>query len=359
METSQYIQYIQKFFSGLVTSIVTTLNGTKLPQPYYHKRFLRTEFSVDGKWESINAANTNVMADVVAMDSSLPLKRRDSISKASGDIPKMGMEMALREKQLTDLDTLALRPGTEQQLVQKFFADTPRVITGVFERNEAIFLEALSTGVCLVDDIENVGTGIRLNFGVPTVNRHGVPTVWSNVASTPLSDLEGVRTSARLNGDIIIKFLMDRTAFNNMAKTTEVKEHFAFSVGFAGSNVITPSFDQVNTLTTSRGYTIEIIERSVRYEKNGVQTPMIPWADGQVVGITTEQLGSLMWANLAEALHPVAGVSYETADQYILVSKFRTNRPSLAEFTNSQARVVPVLTNTDQLYYVDSKTVGG
>lgn len=55
--------------------------------------------------------------------------------------------------------------------------------------------------------------------------------------------------------------------------------------------------------------------------------------------------------------HPVAGVSYETADNYILVSKYRENRPSLREYTTSQARVVPVISNPDRIYTQDIKTV--
>jgi len=142
-QTSLFVQYVSKFFSGVVAAIVNKINDSKNPLVYYHKRFLKKQYSPDGKWESITAANTLVMADVVAMDSSLPLKKRDSISRASGDIPKMGMEMALREKQLTDLRTLALRPETEAQLITRIFNDVPRVIGGVYERNEAIFLEAL------------------------------------------------------------------------------------------------------------------------------------------------------------------------------------------------------------------------
>jgi hypothetical protein len=358
MQPSLFIQYVTKFFAGLITGIVSKLNDTKNPLVYYHRRFLKKDFSVDGKWESVNANNTLVMADVVAMDSSLPLKKRDSISKASGDIPKMGMELKLNEKQLTDLDTLALRPGTEPQLVAKLFADTPRVIGGIYERNEAMFLEGLSTGVTVIDDNENVGTGIRIDYGYLTANKFGVSTLWSNIAATPLDDLQRAQTEGKNAGNIIIKFLMDRTTFNNMAKTTQVKNFFAFSIGFTGTATQTPSSSKLNeALNDSFGFMIEIIDRAVRYEKNGVQTIQTPWATGQVIGITSEVLGSLVWATLAEVNHPIQGVTYAVADDYILVSKYRNNRPSLSEYTSSQARVVPVLTNVDQIYSVDTLTI--
>lgn len=356
MEQSNYLKYIQKYFTGIVTGVITKLNDTKNPVVYYHMRFLRKNFSIDGNWESINAANTMVMADVVAMDSSLPLKKRDSISKAGGKIPKMGMELKLNEQQLTDLQTLAARPGTEPQLIAKIFQDVPRVIGGIKERNEAIFLEALSTGVCEIDDIENTGTAVRMNYNY--ANQYGAAVVWSSSSATPLSDLQRIKSDAQTKGDIIIKFLMDRTTFNNLAKTTEAKQFYAFAIGFTGDATQTPTTSKLNSeLQDAYGFTIEIIDRSVRYEKNGVQTVQTPWSANKVIGITSESLGDITWATLAEALAPVAGVSYETADDYILVSKFRTNTPSLAEVTRSQARVVPVLTNTDQIYYLDTNTV--
>jgi len=359
METSQFITYLTRFFSGIVTGIVATLNGTKAPLVYYHKRFLKKNFSLDGKWQSINATNTLVMADVVAMDSSLPLKKRDSISRATGDIPKMGMELALREQQLTNLQLLRLQPGTEPQLIAKLFEDTPRVIGGIYERLEQMFLEALSTGVTVIDDTENVGTGVRIDFGYLPANKFGAEGfAWSNVGAKPIDDLKRMQAQAGTTGSIITRFLMDRTTFTNMAKTTQLKEMYGFFVGFHGTVTQTPTLTQVNSvLADGFGFVIEIIERSVRYEKNGIQTVVQPWFAGAVVGITSEALGSIVWATLAEAQAPVAGVAYETADEYILVSKYRTNRPSFAEWTNSQARVVPVLTNTDQIFLLDTTTV--
>src|SRR5687768_11864168 len=147
MEQSLFIEWINKYFPGLVLRTVENLNGTTNPLTYLHRRMLREEFSVDGKWESLSADFSLVAADVIAMDSSIPLKMRDAVGRASGRIPKMGMELALRETQLTELLELSRRQGQEAQFVAKLFADTPRVIGGIYERNEAIFLEGLSTGI--------------------------------------------------------------------------------------------------------------------------------------------------------------------------------------------------------------------
>lgn len=362
MEQSLYLEEVKKYFPGIAARVVARLNGTANPNAvsYLHRQMLRKEYSTNLKWESvINTNNSIVAADVVALDSSLPLKRRDSLSRANGDIPKVGMELALREKELLDLDILQRTPGQTETLLARLFADTPRVISGVYERLEYEFLLGLSTGVSIVVDANNVGTGIRVDYGYLTANKFGVPKVWSDVTSTPFSDINArILEKAQADGNVVTTIMIDRATFNNIAKTNEARDIFAASVNFFGSNVPIPTLAQVNTATRDRwGYVFQIVERSVRVEKNGVQTALKPWAAGAVVALTTPQVGTLSWGQLAEMNHPVNNVQYTTVDDYILVSKFRLNRPSLSEHTTSQAMVLPVISNVDQIYLMDSTTV--
>jgi hypothetical protein len=41
------------------------------------------------------------------------------------------------------------------------------------------FLHALSTGIALIEDTENVGTGIRIDYGYSDANKFRVVTAWS------------------------------------------------------------------------------------------------------------------------------------------------------------------------------------
>jgi hypothetical protein len=358
MEQSLFLQWVQKYFPGITLAVIETLNGTTLAPTYLHRTFLRKDFSVTGKWESLSAAYSLVMADVVAMDSSLPLKKRDAIAKASGDIPKMGMELKLNERQLTDLDTLIAQGATNQQVLAKLFADVPRVIGGIYERNEAMFLEGLSTGVTIIDDTETVGTGVRVDYGYLAANKFGVATLWSNTASTPFTDIQRVLDKVSTDGNAVVTVMMDRSAFTNLAKTDQAKNLFAFFQGFVGTNIPVPSLNQLNAFTQDRyGFKIQIVDRSVKMERNGIQTAVKPWATGAVVFLCNNQIGSLTYAKLAEQNHPVQNVEYSPVDDFILVSKYRLNKPSLSEVTSSQARVVPVITDVNNIYLMDSTTV--
>jgi hypothetical protein len=54
------------------------------------------------------------LLDVAAMDSSYRWKKRDSIKKADGEIPKIGMKLGLNETTMNELNTLAVG-GQEQK----------------------------------------------------------------------------------------------------------------------------------------------------------------------------------------------------------------------------------------------------
>jgi hypothetical protein len=358
MEESLFIKWVQQFFKGITVEVVETLNNAKGPLAYLHLQMLRSVFSVTGKWESVSSANSLVMADVVAMDSPLPLKRRDSLGRASGDIPKMGMHLQLNEQQLTELDTLVAMNVDDAVIVERIFADTPRAIGGIYERNEKMFLQGLSTGVTLVEDDENTGTGIRVDFGYPDANKFGVTKLFTDVTSTPLADIKRMTDKALLDGNVITRIMTDSATIEKIARTTEAKELYAFQSNFVGSNIPLPNLDQLNNMTQNRyGYVFVPVDRSVILEKNGNRTAVKPWKAGNLIGLTGTQVGTLMYARLAEQNHPVANVTYATPAPYILLSKFRKNQPSLSEHTTSQARVLPVINNVTEIYLLESTVI--
>jgi hypothetical protein len=364
MEQSLFIDWIDKYFKGVVVHVVETLNGKNNEDAltYLFKLMLKKEYSVTGKWEAISVLNTRVSADYVSMDSSLPLKRRHSMGKTSGDIAKSGMELWLNEKQLTDLDTMILQHVDEGEIIARLFQDTPTVVSGIYELMEKSFLEGLSTGITVIDDTENVGTGVRLDYGYLDANKFGVSTLWNSAASKPLDDLQRAIKKAKKDGNTISNVYMDDVTFGNFVATQQVKDFFAFSIGFLGNAAIIPipNLEKINVALKADNrykFTITIIDRTVINEKSGTRTTVTPWSEGKVVLTTSPEVGILAWARLAEQNHPVAGVTYQVADDYILLSKYRQNKPSLAEFTTSQARVVPVICNVEKIYLIDSKTI--
>jgi len=358
MEVTKYLELVEAYFPGLVLKIVETINGENSPRTYWFRRFLKKTYSVDGKWEAITVNGQIITADYVAMDSPLPLKRRPSQSSASGTIPKSGLEMQLNESQMDAIDTMIALGKPQALIAAKLLEHLPIVILAVYETIESTFLQGLSTGVALVQDDKNVGTGIRMDFKYPTNHKFGVTKFWSDPTAKPFDDLNRAKAQAKKESRIIQRWLITETDLMNIASTDQAKQLFAFSQNFVGSNIPEPDFEQLNATAKKRfGYVFEVVDRSMVSQKNGINTTYQPWAENAVVGICTEQLGELVWKEPAEKNRPVDGVKYQTPEDFLLVSQFRVNRPTLAEVVNSQARIVPVISSINDIFLLDSSII--
>ena len=355
MDTSLFSEYVSKWFSKVITQITEKINGKEGEMTYFFKAYLKKEETTDMTWNSLESNGSVAAVDVVSMDSELPLKKRDSLKKASGLVPKLGSKMALNEKQLSDLKILALKGDKEGSLVVKLFNDANKLLRGLNERLEYMFLQALSSGVTVID--EGTGAGIRIDFAIPAANKFLTSdVVWTNVLSKPMDDIEAVNDAADANGHTITTIFMDRATISAFRKATQVKEAFAAFQGFSGSSIVVPTLKKANEMLNDEfGVQIVEVNKSVNIETAGNQVSTKPWTAGAVTFATGTDLGLLVYAELAESTSPVNGVAYETADDYALVSKYRKNDP-LQEVTAVQALVVPVLQNVGALYILDSLT---
>ena len=360
MEKSYFIEYIKTYFKGIVTSILKMLNGKEenMPPRYRFKEMLRPKYSITGKWESILADYRSVKADIVAMDSPLPIKKRPKMGTASGDIPKSGMKKWLNETQMTNLQTLQAL-GEYDEVKAELFKDDAACITGIYENNEYMFLHGLSTGVALTTDEENVGTAVRLNYGYLDKNKFGVTVDWSNPATAkPIDDFERMFDVA--NGNIRI-LLLDRPTLRKLCATEQIRERYAVFKDFNitdGTRVPALSLDKLNEFMQSEyKATFDVVERTVIAEKDGEDTILTPWQEGMIVGIPNYVVGDLIYAKTAEQNAQVTGVEYQLVDGYALLSKYRKNEPAVSEYTQIQARVFPVITNVSKIYQLDTKTI--
>lgn len=82
MYPSLFIEFIDKYFRLVIGKITEKINGKKAEEQLLHKTMLTEEYSADLTWGSTELSTSIVAADVVAMDSSLPLKKRDKDRKS-------------------------------------------------------------------------------------------------------------------------------------------------------------------------------------------------------------------------------------------------------------------------------------
>lgn len=358
MEKSMYFEYAEKFFPQLVLSIVEKLNDSSRPLTYLYRDLLNRQYSADGKWASILAHYTQVAADVVALDSPLPLKARDTVEAATGDIPKLGLKRYLTEKDIKDINNMINQGQPINRVVARIFQDTPWAIAAVYERIEDLFLSELSTGVGL--STRSNGTGVRIDVGYKAENQFAAKVAaWATnpTTATPIEDIQAVYDKAEEDGNTITDVYLDDFAIRALCKCDEIRSKYAFIVDFVGNNIPALNFDKLNSVFEDEwNTTIHRVRRKIRTELNGKQKSHSPWAKGRLVFVCDERVGDLVWTDCVEMTRPVAGVVYETADEFILASVYSKNDP-YREITSSQAMVVPILNNVDRIYTLDPTTV--
>lgn len=363
MTKSIFFEYVDKYFKGIVNKFTELFNGKKEESGLMYENMLRKEYSPDLTWSSQTLNHSIVAADVVAMDSPLPLKKRGTISRASGDVPKIGMKKKLGEKTLSDIHVMSSKGQSEAQIAAKILENVPAVIKGIRARIEAMFLQGLSGGMILVNDENNVGLGIRVDFGYKDSNRfQALNDVWSNPANaTPVTDIRQLFDEADKNNDTITDVFLSKKYLDLARKSTEMKELVANSnnqVIINAANLPMPTKNKaLSALEEEFGATFHEVNVSITYEdESGEQTTVKPWIQGNVVGVTSSEVGRLVWGTLAEDLHRVPGVSYQKADDMILVSEYSHNEPSLEELTAGQALAIPVIDNGDHVYVLDANS---
>lgn len=352
MNPSLFLSFVLSFFPKLQT-LIEKINGSKKELTYLHKdtSILRRVYAPDNKYEADTVDVSYMAADYVSMDSSLPIKSRDVIARATGKLPKVGMKKALKESEITALNVMEAQGGQIAEIRRKLAQDSVACSTGIDERNEYAFLSGLSQGYVALkdDDSENL---LRINYMYPDKNKCGVETV----GTLTVDDLKRAIDTADQNGDSIIQFWIAKTTFDALKKTDSAKQLVASYNGqtYDSASILpvptTAKFQEA--FEDETGVTFRVINRSIRIEKDGKYTSVKPWNSNYVIGVCSEQIGALVYGQLAEQTNPAEGVQYQLIDSYKLISKYSKTDP-LLEVTCGQAFVLPVIEDVDSIYQID------
>jgi hypothetical protein len=355
MAKSIFQDLVSKYFPATAKYFYDKVNGSKEAPKYLHDEMLDEEFSDDMTYASISGNFTRVTADVVSFDSPAPIKTRGSLKMASGDIPKMAIKFVLDEKQMNTLINLSNRKDRIKELIKKIFNDTESVIYGIKEKIEQAHLLGFSGGITLIEDAINVGTGIRINYNIPTSNQFGTSVKWSDANAKPIDDIQRILDSAKANGETPNTIWMDSKIARNILNNDQVKQLFAFSLNFVGTNVPSLSTNQLaDVFSRNLNLTLRIVDRTFFHEKNGKRTSSQGWTPNMVVFSTGTKVGALVYSKLAESTFKQPQVSYAEPNNYILVKKDGTTDP-VSERTAGEALVIPVLQNVESLFYLNTE----
>ncbi len=359
-QVSLFPEYIDKYFGRVIGKITEKYNGEKEKQTLLYKTMLTEEYSADLSWGATELNNVIVAADVVAMDASIPLKKRGSLANASGKLSKIAIKFRKGEKDISDLNVAIARGTDEATIAAKVLNDVPRVIDGTDARIEMMFEQTLSSGTMLVEDSENDGTGVRVDFYKEENQFHNKGVKWDGNATTatPQDDVQQLFDKAAEDGNSIAIVMISKKYFNLFRRSKQGKELAASYQGrvFTASTVLPVPGRQlfIDALQDEYGAEFRIVDSTFKVQKHdGTEQSVRPWVDANVVAIPAENVGRLVYGTLAEETNPVEGVNYEKSGSFLLISKYSNNDP-LEEFTSGQALCIPVIDGADSIYLLDA-----
>lgn len=354
---SEFDALIAAGLDPVVLALQETFNGDNVQPDYSFRRDLGRRYSPDATYKTMGYDSGLVAADIVALDSPLPIKSRPPVQEAGGLVPKIGTERSMNETDRRQLRLMLRAARGESDLIRiqsMLFRDVRSVYGGVLEQIEWRKLQGESQGY-FVADTENVGLGVRVDFGYRPQNMFGASIVWGQPGYTAVGDLVRVVDAAAGNGVNITRVRMN-TATKNLLLASPDAANLVSNFYGALNQGVRPTFTSLNTvLQTEHGFVIEEIKRSVKYEVNGVQTVVQPWAAGQVTFLQSGLIGDLVYSEVEEMSTPVGGVNYSTAEDFILISQYAAKRPSLKQWTDAQAVALPVI-NGFNVYKLDTLT---
>lgn len=354
-EASLFVEEVGRIFPKL-QNIIDKVNDKRQAPSYLYESMLKKTYSADDTWEAGSVNTSRVAADIVSMDSPLPLKTRPTVAYANGKLPKLGMALTMKESELKAVDLMKARGEKWANIANKLTQDPVACHFGIKERNEYNFLFGLSNGYVVVPDPDKASLGHRFNFKYYKRNLVGVATA----NTLTVDDIEKVITMAsEQDGNTITKMMLSLVQYNKLRQTAGAKELVADYRGIvvtSTSKLSVPTKSIFNEAMKDKyGVDIIVVDRVVRFEKNGVVEKKRPWNDNRVIYLTDDQAGSFVYGTVAEANHKVDGVTYQELDGYILVSKFANSNP-LREMTGVQAEALPVIEDVDKLYITDIAT---
>lgn len=358
MNSSLFLEYIEKYFRLVIGKITEKFNDKTKEPTFLHKTMLTEEYSADLSWGSTEINHSVVAADIVALDSSLPLKRRDKISNASGKLPKIGLKLRKGEKHISDINVMIARGADEASVAAKIFDDAPKVIKACDVRKEIMFLEALSTGTCLVEGDTNDGTGVRVEYGYKDENTFKATKKWGETGEKPQDDVQKLFDKASEDSNTITDVYISKKYFDLFRHSEQGKLLMAnFNNAVITDKTLLPVPGRsafLDALNDEYNATFHIVNSTFQVQKiDGTKKAVKPWKEANIVGTPSAVVGRLVYGTLAEETNPVAGVTYEKSGSHILVSKYSKTDP-LEEFTAAQALCIPVIDGADSIYLLEA-----
>ena len=163
-------------------------------------------------------------ASIVDSDAPAPLRSRNKLELYKGKIPAIKEKFRMNQDDMRSLEVLRALPlagGNNDVLINFLNKDLQEAAVSGDKRIDHMLLQAIST---LTIDVTTTNNPDGVVYGTidllaQSYQSQGVPVVWSNVASTPITDIDNYVTINRdTRGRTFGKILMSQRLWNVFKK---------------------------------------------------------------------------------------------------------------------------------------------
>lgn len=302
-------------------------------------------------------------ASIVDSDAPAPLRSRNKLELYKGKIPAIKEKFRMNQDDMRSIEVLRALPiagGNNDALIGFLNKDLQEAAVSGDKRIDIMLLQAISTlqiDVNITNNPDGIAYGV-IDLLSQSYQKQGVPTVWSDVASTPIDDIENFITiNWKTRGRQFAKILMPYELWLLFKKTTQVKTYLATFYNTGKSNVgsFAVTLATVNEMMSANMWPqIEIVNHVSNVEVDGNATYIRAFNSNNVAFVPAGKLGTLMTAVSMEQVHPVKDKNYATFGP-TLVSKWAESDP-LVEFTGMEMNAFPSV-NIDGIFILATQTV--
>jgi len=352
---------IKSLIDGLSEKDVQAVLNSYTLTDFYYPTLFPLKYTPELKWELLEGSEgAPVMADVVAFDSRSPRKKREILSKAYGDIPKIAIARDKTESQMNRYNMLKrlADDAAKTALVEWIYEDQSFTFKGVNARLEWLALRAASTGKVSLTKDNNAGgivTEFAVDFRIPNENKSGVSvaiTGDNSATSKPISKIKAIVKAAKAKGKKLNYIFTTQDMVDAILLSKETIDFVAPWVMQATQLTQTPSLAAFNTAMRGNNLPVlGVVESFVQVEVGGVRTQVDPWEPGLMLFSETPVLGATWYSNLADEM-VTNSVALKAKRDHILIKRFANEEP-LVESCIAMANAFPVIADPSYKWLVD------
>lgn len=338
-------------------------------KPYYFPTLFPLVKNLTLNWKTLEAiAGLKVAGDIVSRGATIGRKKRESIGKVGGLIPKIAISREMDEQDLTDYETALALAGGNTNLVEivKFWGEDMQFCwEGVAARLEWMALRQMSTGKIKLTqtDNQNIVTEFDVDYKIPSANKGGVSAKWSDSSADPVADFEAKIKAAKAGKNAVNpKFaFMNRTTFARLVSNEKViKLSSSFANNALGISQ-TPDLATVNAMLLKQPWLNElqivVLDQDITVEIDGARSTANPFLDDVVTLTESKVLGSTFWKEPID-MKLQGSAAIKAMNGPVLIKKFSTEEP-ISEVTQGIANAFPAWNGADRSLLIDTESTSG